>query len=349
MQRQPLEVQTIYAELLERLAALEAERAIGHAQGTFITKKVKGQTYYYFQHSDPGGTKRQTYIGKKDAALDGVVERFESSREGAVEERLSVDRLVSILRVGGAITTDAPSARVLRALAESGVFRRGAVLVGTHAFMVLGNVLGVRWSGGSLRTQDVDVAAAPHMSVAVREAASDLPGALENLEMGFVPVPSLNRGAPSTSFKIRGNALRVDLLTPWRGGVAGPVQLPALGAAAQPLEFLDFVMEEWIAAAVVGAGGVHVNVPSPARFALHKMLVSSERPAAMATKRDKDLGQAGQVLEVLLEDRPGDVEEAWEALARRGSSWVRRVRGSLGGLERSAPAVAAGLRTVIGG
>ncbi len=349
MQRQPLEIQTIYAELLERLAALEAERAIGHAQGTFTTKNVKGQTYYYFQHSDPGGTKRQTYVGKKDAALDAVVERFEASREGVAEERLSIDRLVSLLRAGGAITTDTPSARVLRALAEAGVFRLGAVLVGTHAFMVLGNVLGVRWSGGSLRTQDVDVAASAHMSVAVPEEASDVPQALDNLEMGFVPVPSLSRSGPSTSFKVRGRALRVDLVTPARGAASGSVQLPALAAAAQPLKFLDYAMEDWVAAAVVGDGGVAVNVPGPARFALHKLLVADARPTAMATKRDKDLWQAGQVLEVLFEDHPGDIESAWETLASRGDSWVRRVRRSLRGLDRLVPEVATELRAVIDG
>src|SRR5659263_400605 len=98
MQRQPLEIQTIYAELLERIAALEAERAIGHAQGTFTTKTVKGQTYYYFQHSDPGGKKRQIYVGKKGDALDAVVRRFETSREDVADERLSIERLVSLLR-----------------------------------------------------------------------------------------------------------------------------------------------------------------------------------------------------------------------------------------------------------
>jgi hypothetical protein len=347
MQRQPLEIQTIYAELLERLAALEAERAIGHAQGTFTTKTVKGQTYYYFQHSDPGGKKRQVYVGKKGDALDAVVRRFEASREDVADERLSIERLVSLLRVGGAMTSDAPSARVLRALADAGVFRQGAVLVGTHAFVVLGNVLGVRWAGGSLRTQDVDVAAGFHMSVAVPAVPMDVPQALENLEMGFVPVPALNRSGPSTSFKVRGSSLRVDLLTPARRAAAGPVALPALAASAQPLKFLDYAMEGWIAAAVVGEGGVEVNVPSPGRFALHKLLVAAERPAAMLTKREKDLWQAGQVLEVLFEDRPGDVEASWEALVARGEAWTRRVRDSLAGLERVAPGAASELRALI--
>jgi hypothetical protein len=346
--RQPLEIQTLYAELLERLAAAEAERAIGHAQGSFVTKCVKGRDYYYFQHSDPGGTKRQTYIGKKDQALDAVVRRFEQSRDEIASDLRSIDRLASLLRVGGAMRTDAPSARVLRALADSGVFCQGAVLVGTHAFVVIGNVLGVRWSGSALRTQDVDVAASPHMSVAVPAMRADVPGALEGLEMGFVPVPSMNRTSASTSFKVRGAALRVDLVTPAAYTGGKPVDLPALAASAQPLRFLDYIMEGWVSAAVVDGGAVSVNVPDPARFALHKLVVAAERPAVMHTKREKDLWQSSQVLEALLEDRPGDVELAWDALVRRGPGWVRRVTDSLGGLERVSPVVHRELHTLMG-
>lgn len=83
-----------------------------------------------------------------------------------------------------------------------------------------------------------------------------------------------------------------------------------------------------------------VNVPDPARFALHKLIVAGERPAAMHAKREKDLRQASQVLDVLLEDRTGDVELAWSAVGERGSGWVRRVRGGLRALARLEPEVA---------
>lgn len=42
MERMPLEIQTLYAELLERLFALEARRSIGHVSGSFVTKVIKG-------------------------------------------------------------------------------------------------------------------------------------------------------------------------------------------------------------------------------------------------------------------------------------------------------------------
>ena len=339
MNRQPIEVQTLYAELVEQLSALDAHRTIGHLPGTFVTKSIKGQTYCYFQHLEPGGVKRQIYLGRQDPVLDAVVARFAIERDAAADDTASISRLVALLRAGGALGTDAASARVLQALADAAVFRYDGVLIGTHAFVVLGNALGVTWRGGSLRTQDVDLAAVQAMGVGVPVTPADVPEVLENLKMGFLPVPGLDRVSPSTSFKVRGQGLRVDLLTPSRAQASAPVFVPRLGAAAQPLRFLDYLLESPLRAAVIGAGGVLVNVPDPARFAFHKLIVSGERPAAFATKRDKDLSQAAQVLEVLVEDRPGDIDLAWEALVERGSGWTKRATVGLKALERFAPEV----------
>lgn len=54
MQRLPLETQTLCADLLKQLAALEARRSIGLLPGCFTTKVVKGDTSRYFQCSHPG-------------------------------------------------------------------------------------------------------------------------------------------------------------------------------------------------------------------------------------------------------------------------------------------------------
>jgi len=347
MERQPLEVQTIYAELLDQLGVYEAARAIGHTPGSFVTKTIKGQQYYYFQQVGPGGTKHQTYLGRRDAALDELAERFSQGREDAAAEQRSIERLAALLRAGGVMATDAPSARVLRALADAGVFHAGGVLVGTHAFIVLGNLLGVRWDS-MLRTQDVDIAADPRLDIAIPGITADLPSALDSLQMGFLPVPGLDPRSPTTSFKVRGQSLRVDLLTPAAASRSRPVSLPRFSAAAQPLRFLDFLTESSVRAAVVGGGVVAVNVPDAARFALHKLIVAGERPAAMQPKRDKDLSQAAQVLEVLREDRPGDLTLAWEALAARGASWTSRVAKGVAALERFSPAAAESVRDLVG-
>ncbi len=340
MQRQPLEVQTLYAEMLEQLVALEAARAIGHVPGGFVTKNVKGNDYYYFQYLEPGGAKRQTYVGRKDALLEAVVERFERGHETFTADSSAIQRLSSLLRVGGAMLTDAPSARVLSALTDAGVFRLGGVLVGTHAFTVIGNLLGVRWTGGAMRTQDLDVAAAATMRVAVPELDADIPSALEGLNMGFLPVPGFDPKSPSTSFKVRGQGLRVDLVTPARGASTAPVTIPRLKAAAQPLRYLDFLLEATVRGAVVNGGGVLVSVPDPARFALHKLVVAGERPVTSQVKSEKDLRQAAAVLGVLLEDREGDVEVALYSVSAYGSGLATRLTKGLSALARLEPAIA---------
>lgn len=328
LEKIPLQTQTLYAELLERLEAREARRSIGNAAGCFTTKTVKREDYYYFQFTDPGGAQRQVYIGKKSRELDQLVERFLSDRRSVQEAGEDIQRLCAQIRVGSALTSDAVSARVLKALADGAFFRLEGVLVGTHAFGVLGNLLGVRWRGAAIRTQDVDIARHEILQVAVNDLPdqADVPKILDRLQMGFLPIPALNPKHPSTSFAIRKSSLRVDILTPEVGRPKkGPVLIKRFNVAAQPLRFLDYLIERPIRGAVIDGGGILVNVPQPARFAFHKLLVSQERPAAMHAKSEKDLHQACQVFAILCEERPGDVRLAWTDLKSRGMGWVKRI------------------------
>jgi hypothetical protein len=345
----PLETQTLYAELLEHLMGVRAQRSIGELTGSFAEKTVKGEKYLYWQASQPGGKTRQFYLGRRTPALERVVRRLGKERAAIAPDLERVRRLAAQLRAGGANVADASSARVVRALAESGLFDAGAVLVGTHAFAVLGNVLGVRWVSGSLRTQDVDVAGArdADIDVAVPDAEADVPSVLEGLEMGFLPVPPLDQKHPSTSFKIRGQALRVDLLCPKRGAADDPVFIRRFGAAAQPLAYLDYLLAEPERALFINGGAALVNVPAPARFAFHKLLVATLRPAAFQAKAEKDVAQAAQVLELLVEARPGDLQPAWESLRGAGRSWDRAARRGLALLGRRHPGVHARVAAMV--
>lgn len=311
----PAATQTLYAELLERLLAESARRSVGKAPGTFTTKTVAGEDYVYFQYSEPGGRYRQLYLGKKGPGLDGLVERFRRERVDAARERADLERLSAQVQAGGGWSMGARPARVLKAFADAGVFDAGAVLVGTHAFGVIGNLLGVRWTGAHLRTDDVDVAAVS-LAAAPEHGSADAEKALERLEMGFIPVPGLDPRHPSTSFKVRGESLRVDFLAPGKPGA--PVALPSLSTSAQPLPYMDYLIENPEKAAVIDGGGFLTLVPAPARFALHKLLVALERPVSQETKAAKDLAQAAQVLEHLARARPGDLRLAARALERKG-------------------------------
>jgi hypothetical protein len=285
-QRLPETVQTLYAELLEQAIQAEAEAALLNApQGTFVSKTVKGGTYWYLQRTE-GDRRRQHYLGRESPSLLAWMEQVREARSGSAADGALRANLVSMLTAGGAATESAPVVKVLSLLAESGVFRMGGVLVGTQAFVSFGNMLGVRFDKQSLRTQDVDVAQDRAIGIALSQ------------EVGAVDVQK------STSFKIRGRELRVDFLTPFD---------PECDEAV----FLDYLIENPSQAVIVGGAGVLVNVPDPSRFAFHKLWVSTRRTVSEQTKAAKDLRQAGDLLAVLLADRPADVDRAWEAVLGR--------------------------------
>lgn len=154
--------------------------------------------------------------------------------------------------------------------------------------------------------------------------------------MGFLPVPPLNPKNPSRSFKVRGRPLRVDILTPGkREGEGRPIFIPRFNVSAQPVRFLDYLIENPEKGAVVDGGGVLVNVPAPGRFAFHKLIVSRERGVGMQNKVEKDLLQGAQIISVLAEERPGDLLLAWDEVQRRGEGWVKRVASGLSAMRRT--------------
>lgn len=124
----------------------------------------------------------------------------------------------------------------------------------------------------------------------------------------------------------------MDFVTPrGRRPSEAPVELRRFGVAARPLEFLGFLLEDTIQTVVLYDSGVLVNVPQPARFALHKLWLANRRPVTMQARARKDLAQAEALLEVLVEDRPRDLEKAWAAVGERREGQIRE------GLERLEP------------
>lgn len=330
-------VQTLYAELVEQLATTEVERSIGALRGSFASKKVKGRTYWYLQVRELG-VQRQHYVGPDTPELRGVIERWQHESDVRRQDAASRQRLVAMLLAAGAWGLDRATGGVLEMLAGSGLFRLDAVLIGTQAFRLYGNLLGVRWEDAALSTQDIDVAQAASVAVTLPVDSTllrpELPALLQRVEAGLTPIPRLDPREPSTSFRLGGRELRLDLLTPLVGPERDlPIPLPAIGAWAQPLRFLDYLIAEPVMVAALYRDGIPINVPSPARFAWHKLLVAARRPVQEESKRKKDLRQAEALLSLLVDERPGDVRLAWDDLARRGARWVAGANAGLASLE----------------
>jgi hypothetical protein len=108
--------------------------------------------------------------------------------------------------------------------------------------------------------------------------------------------------------------------------------MPALGgAAAEPLRFLDFLIYQPVRAVVLHGAGVPVLVPSPERFAIHKLIVGSRRRLDDdgTVKSRKDRRQAETLMTTMIEIRKSDAladayMEAWD----RGPAWREAIRES---------------------
>jgi hypothetical protein len=333
--RLPLLTQTAYARLLDLLLTDEAGPVAGT---TLVSKTIRGRRYWYAQRHD-AGKKIQRYLGPETPEIMALIDKWRASRADTSTRA----ELVAMARAGGAYLVSAAEADVLTRLAP--VFRIGGVLVGSHAFAVLGNMLGVKWHDTMVRTEDVDIAQDYRIAVALaREGEEiDLRQALGD------PLPkfsALSPDEPATSFRVRGTTVEVEVLTPLVGKERkGSIHIDTLKVAATPLRFLDYLIEDTQPGAVLGGRGVLVNVPRPGRFAFHKLIVASRRARGSmgVTKAPKDRAQAGALLRVLVADLPGEITLAWKELARRGKAWVTAAGSSLARLDEDLVAELRGL------
>jgi hypothetical protein len=332
-----LSTQTAYAQLLDAALGAELLRSVADLPGSFNVKTVKGRRYWYFQYTEPSGKLRQLYVGP-----DGEpVQRLMARKVGASAMAALGPLARSALALG--CTAVLPRHyRVIRRLADYGFFNAGGLLIGTHAFLAYGNMLGLRW-GGQERTQDIDFA---HAGKAVSlllpnniEVQTDK--AIASLNMGFLPVQGL-AGKSGGAYLIPAEPeFRLDFLTPLHRSGDTPYEHPQLHVTLQPLPFMEFSLEKLEQAVVFCAeGAVLLNVPSPERYALHKLLVWGERSGSFRAKSAKDLAQAACLLAYLGQNRQEALDEALQDLLGRGEGWVSRFNQGARALRKAYPAVA---------
>lgn len=333
-----LAAQTAYAQLLDAALGAEHLRSISDLPGSFNAKTVKGARYWYFQYTEPSGKLRQVYVGPDSEPVHRLMQR-----KAAPGASAALGPLARSAMALGCADVLPRHYRVVRRLADYGFFQAGGTLIGTHAFLAYGNMLGVRW-GAHARTQDIDFA---HAGKAL---ALLLPGNLEvhtaeaisSLDMGFLPISGLGGKTGGSWLIPREPEFRLDFLTPrHRGGDAAFVH-PKLHVTLQPLPFMEFSLEGVTQAVLLCAeGAVLVNVPAPARYALHKLIVYGERSEAFRAKSNKDLAHAAHLLAFLWLHRRDSLEEALDDLLSRGRSWRARFRQGAAALHTAYPALEA--------
>jgi hypothetical protein len=319
--------QAAYAELFEMVQVSDAARSPAFLTGKIAWKTIRARRYAYWAFKEIDGRKREYYLGPEGPAIAAI----EAARARGAPVVEAVARQAAAAIAQGCSATPPKHFRIVRRLADYQFFRAGGLLVGTHAFLALGNQLGVAWGSGT-RTLDLDFAhAGPGGNVAVALPAdlhADADDALRSLELGFLPALGGSKGFASQYVSERDPGLRIDFLTAMRRN-GKPVPAPELGVALSPLKFFDYLLEAPGQAVLLGRNDAClVNLPDPARYGLHKLIVAAERGPKHAKYR-KDILQALALIEWHLAHAPHALEDAWTDLAGRGASWVKRARESL--------------------
>lgn len=310
------------------LISLLLDEKVSGIVGSPTLRQRNGRSYWYDRFRI-GNDMKEVYLGEDTAALQERIVRHKAIKADIDNARKERSRLVRLLRGERFRGLDASFGSLMAAFAKMGIFRLGGVLVGTTAFRLYEGELGIRMSLDDVAmTVENDIASFEKLSLAIGEIVSH---PIEEVlkQFSFAPVPSL--GSKSIwRWRQTDNQTMVEFLTPSFEAEESVRKLQALGVGAQSLHYLNYLIGDPISAAAVYRDGVLVQIPRPERYAVHKLIVADRRAHGPdSLKARKDLLQSERLIEVLAEDRPGDLQDAYMDAMSRGSRWRQRIEASL--------------------
>lgn len=190
--------QTLYAQLLEEASIFNAVIFEQGIPGSPYLNHANGYAYWYWQVSGPDGKLKRLSLGRDTPETQALVERLKTRKTEAREAIAVLRTTTRAFVASGGMSMESAHFRVMEHLAQAALFRKGLVLVGSHAFTALGNLLGLRW-GSPLKTSDRDFARALGISLALRGNAEsiDVLATAKEFDPTFFAVPQLDHRQPS--------------------------------------------------------------------------------------------------------------------------------------------------------
>jgi hypothetical protein len=276
----PAALTTLYGDL-ENFARAQRIALPGTPGSVLERRNAGGYKFYAHQFYDATGRKVEKYIAGPvgDAGADAKAEELREKIKSLGE----TVRSIRLLTREGFKFVDSKTYATVASLHNHELFKAGASLVGSHAYGALLNQLGVR--AAQYATKDVDIARNAQLAF---EAAPQL-SFLEMLKssgISFFEVPGLNKRKLGTSLK---------------------------NSHATALPYLRYLLGDSQETAILAREGCcMVRVPTPERFALHKLIVSQLRKGG--GKAIKDLDQASVLFAVLADRHPGALADAAKAV-----------------------------------
>jgi hypothetical protein len=187
--KHPPALATTYADVENH--ALNQEEALVGTPGTIsIRENASGSKFHVRQYYDYEGKKKDQYIAGPPGSRE--TERSVQYWRKRIEEAKEVQKSVRLLIREGYSALTPKHLAALAPLYKYKIFDAGAVLVGTHAFEVIVNRMGIRVA--VFATEDVDVAR-PNKLAVKRIPKGGLLELLRESGIDFVDVPGAHATA----------------------------------------------------------------------------------------------------------------------------------------------------------
>ncbi len=306
---------TIHTEFenLSQWAQTQEAIHIG-SPGSIEQRQIGSNTYFYHRFYNANGKLSERYIGGPAGSSEGNLTHGNAQTQ--IEQANMVVQNVKMFRKLDFAILDDRAGATLAALHNHGLFAAGLTLIGSHAYGAILNTLGVK--APRYLTEDIDTVRSNPLHIATTPALN----LLEILKTSGLPFIKAKTGLKpaenSETYKLPGNVkLLFDLLTSG-SNLGKPVLIPELDAYAQSIPHLNFLIKDRMTAIAPSKNYVvPIYVPTPARFAVHKLFSAASR-VNQPTKSDKDIVQAATII-CAVEDRyPGDITDMFKAFPKSG-------------------------------
>lgn len=307
MSQQDALTTSLYSYLFEEALANESITICPGIQGAFSKETRRNSDYWYWVGRNNGKVTR-IYIGPDNQETKDLVVSLENRKYLAKQAISSMKKTAAAYRGAGGQLIEPPTFKIMAPLAY--LFRKGVFVIGSHGFLSICNALGISSFTGD--DQKIISLAIPDERKAVSDVSSEF-------DKHFVKV--IGKSLSSKS--------KVNFFTADRGSKK-PVYFDDLGVAAEPMRFIDYLLGgEPFKGLVIGSYAIPVHLPNPARFAIHKLIISQCADREFNGWPQQDIAQAAVLLDYLIQE---DAEQVVDALAACVDGAVENIRESLVGL-----------------
>ncbi|HEX3914662.1 MAG TPA: GSU2403 family nucleotidyltransferase fold protein [Steroidobacteraceae bacterium] len=281
-------IRKLYVEVKER--ACSSDELLPGTPGTLVKRAGTGHEYWYRSYYPAPRKRSEQFVGTA-----GNTSAYQGMQDRVAQSEWTAKQVAALSRFGYHVA-DKVVAAVLVEMHNRGILQAGMLVVGMLAYANWLNEYGAIAPVPKI-PDHLALGRARPLKLA---AGASFLSIVQATQLAFAELPGASSKRPSTSVKLAGGELQVDLLA--HGPILGDiVAVPELDWHARTMPFYGYLLEGGRNAAILAGGHcIPAVLPDVAHLIWYKFYASTRRgtDAAMA---ESDLLQAATLAAILIE------------------------------------------------